>query len=296
MNVKPSPRIPTAKPRQAPGDATPDVLGYTDYRRFLADYYRARKEAKRDFSWRAFARDAGFPSHGHLKYILEGARNLTQKTLMKLVPALGFDAGRARYFENLVYFNQARTLGEKAVYHKKVLAAHGGSRFRKLEESQLTALRTWRHAAIREMLALAGFRPDAEWIARHLFPRSEAREVREVVNDLLAAGLIRRTANGYAKTDPDITTDDEVRSLLIRDYHVDLLRLAARALNDTPAPERDLSSVCFAIRGEDWPSLKQRLQAMRKELKDFEAEPGKGDRIVQVSLQAFPLAIARGAA
>lgn len=281
-----SPSAPASVP------AVPDVLDYTDYRLYLSDYYRARKAAVGNgtrFSLRAFAQKAGFPSHGHLKYLMEGERNLTQKTLLKLAAALDLGADRARYLENLVFFNQARTLKEKQVYYERLREAPAGSGFRKLEHSQLHVFRAWHLAAIREMIALKGFRADPEWIGRRLSPRLETREVRDALDELVATGLIRRTANGYRQSDADVTTDNEVRSFLVKSYHAEMLRLAARALDDVPAPERDISSVCFAIRDKDWPVLKKKLQALRKELKTTEAGPGEGERIVQVNLQAFPL-------
>jgi uncharacterized protein (TIGR02147 family) len=267
----------------------PDVMAYTDYRLYLRDYYRARKASDARFSLRALAREAGFPSHGHVKYLMEGARNLTQKTLVKLLPVLELDAPRARYFENLVFFNQARTLKEKRVYYERLRESPAGSGFRKLEASQLRVFRAWHLAAIREMIVLKGFRADPEWVGRALLPRLDAREAREALEELTSAGLIRRTANGYKQADPDVTTDNEVRSFMVKNYHAEMLRLAARALDEVPAAERDVSGVCFAIRGEDWPKLKKRLQSLRKELKALEARPGEGDRIVQVNLQAFPL-------
>lgn len=272
-----------------PPPALPDVFDYTDYRHFLLDYYRARKAAAAHFSLRTLARDAGFPSHGHLKYLMDGARNLTQKTLVKLVPALGFDAVRARYFENLVFFNQAKTLKEKRLYYDRLRSSPTGSGFRKLENSQLGLFRDWHFPVIREAVTLRDFRPDPDWIGRRLLPRVEARDVRTALDELCAAGLLRRTANGYRQTDPDVTTDNEVASFLVRSYHAEMLRLAARALDDVPAAERDISAVCFAIRAEDWPALKKKLQVQRKELKELEAPAGTGERIVQVNLQAFPL-------
>jgi uncharacterized protein (TIGR02147 family) len=274
--------------------ALPDVFDYTDYRLFLSDHYRARKAADVRFSLRALAREAGFPSHGHLKYLMEGARNLTHKTLIKLTPALSLDSVRARYFENLVYFNQARTLKEKRLYYDRLRESPSGTGFRKLEASQMRLFRAWHLAAIREMIVLKDFHPDADWIGKRLSPRLEPRAVREALDELLAANLIQRTANGFTQSDADVTTDNEVRSFLVKSYHAEMLRLAARALDEIPAAQRDVSAVCFALRDEDWPELKKRLQLMRKELKALEAKPGEGNRIVQVNLQAFPLTQGHG--
>ena len=49
-----------------------DVLEYTSYRQFIADYY-ADKKAKSAFTWQMFAEMAGFSSPVYLKYVSEGS-------------------------------------------------------------------------------------------------------------------------------------------------------------------------------------------------------------------------------
>ena len=268
---------------------TPDILNYTDYRQFLLDYYHVQKQAIPRFSLRTFARMVNFRSHGLLKYLMEGKRNLSQKTLMKMSMGLGFNKEQGRYFENLVFFNQARTLEEKNIFYERLKRAPLKSTFRKLEASQLRIFETWWNTVIREMLNLKGFRKDPEWISARLIPKVELPEVTESLETLLSTGLIRRTANGYASADPDITTDDEVTSFLVKKYHAQMLQMAAWAMDAISGKERDISSVCFAIRESDLPHLKKQIQLMRKELRNFAAPNGEGERIVQVNIQMFPL-------
>jgi uncharacterized protein (TIGR02147 family) len=267
----------------------PDLYAYTNYRSFLQDYYQFQKGSNPDFSLRYFAKKAKFPSHGLLKYLMEGKRNLSKKTLIKLSDALGFVKDQAQYFENLVFFNQARGIDEKTFYYEKLLRAPEKSSFRKLEASQLQIFRRWYTIAIREMLQLKDFRNNPAWISDRLLPRVEQYEAQESLGMLLAQGLIKKTANGYKPADPDITTEDEVKSFMVKNYHAQMLKLAAWAQEEIPAKDRDISSVCFAIKEAELPNLKKQLQLMRKELRNFRAEDGAGERIVQVNIQLFPL-------
>ena len=52
-----------------------DILEYTSYRQYIADYY-ADKKAKSAFTWPEFASAAGFSSPVYLKYVSEGRFNL----------------------------------------------------------------------------------------------------------------------------------------------------------------------------------------------------------------------------
>jgi len=107
----------------------PKVRNYANYRQYLRDYYQVRKAADREFSLRAFAKKAKFPSHTLLKYLMEGKRNLSQKTLFKLCQAMEFSKEETQYFEHLVFFNQANSLEEQQFYYEKLVAAAGGSKF-----------------------------------------------------------------------------------------------------------------------------------------------------------------------
>lgn len=267
----------------------PEVLNYTNYRQFLIDYYQFQKQHNPNFSLRYFANRAKFPSHSLLKYLMEGKRNLSKTTLVKLSLALGLNREQAQYFENLVFFNQAHSLEEKGFFYEKLVSAPGKSTFRKLEDSQLQIFRKWQNIAIREMLNLKEFHGNAAWISSQLLPRVEPYEVEESLKMLLTSGLIRKTANGFKTADPDITTDDEVTSFLVKNYHAQMIKLAAWAQDEIPTPERDISSVCFAIKESELPKLKKQLQLMRKELRNFAAENRDGERIVQVNIQLFPL-------
>lgn len=271
----------------------PDLLNYTNYRQFLQDYYQSQKQINPKFSLRYLARKANFPSHGLLNYLMEGKRNLSKKTLVKLSQALGFDKERSEYFENLVFFNQAPNLEEKNFYYEKLVKSPAKSTFRKLEASQLQIFRKWYNIVIREMLNLKGFRNNPAWITGQLLPRVETYEVEESIAMLLTSGIIKKTANGYRPADPDITTDDEVKSFLVKNYHAQMLKIAGWAQDEVPGKERDISSVCFSIKESELPNLKKQVQLMRKELRNFAAADGEGERIVQVNIQLFPLSKGR---
>ncbi|MEO7957939.1 MAG: TIGR02147 family protein [Fibrobacteria bacterium] len=276
-----------------PAKKAPDLYQYTNYRLYLQDYYQSQKIANPDFSLRYFAKQAKFPSHGLLSYLMEGKRNLGKKTLDKLATALDLRKDQAQYFENLVFFNQARSIDEKTFYYERLLRSPVKSSFRKLETSQLQIFRRWYNIAIRELLNLKEFRNNPNWISERLLPKVEHYEVKESLEMLLAQGLIKKTANGFKAADPDITTDDEVKSFLVKNYHLQMLKIAAWAQEEVPSMDRDISSVCMAIKESELPNLKKHLQLMRKELRSFRAEDGTGERIIQVNIQLFPLSRGR---
>jgi uncharacterized protein (TIGR02147 family) len=269
----------------------PDVLHYSNYRTYLADYYEFRKSESPVFSHRYFARKAGLASPNYLKLVMDGQRNLTKKSLVKFAAALGLKGLRADFFENLVFFNQAKATSERNVFYGNILRTRAKAGLRKLDEAQFQLYSHWRHIAVRELAALKGFRNDAGWVANRLGQAVTEKEAEESLDLLRRLGLLKKTANGFAQSDVNITTSDEVRSLLVKNYHHQMIGMAAAALDNLPAAQRDVSSITIPIRTRDFAKLKEQIQLMRKELLNLAAETGAGEDVVQVNIQIFPLTV-----
>jgi uncharacterized protein (TIGR02147 family) len=267
----------------------PDVLQYTNYRVYLRDYYEFKKKTVPAFSLRFFAEKAGLSSHAHLKLTIDGKRNITKNTVVKLIHGLGLDGQRAAYFESLVFFNQAQTDADKQVYYAQLLKASPRSKLHKMDAAQFRIFREWHHSAILEMVALKDFRPIPDWISKRLGGLITPAQVTESLKLLVELGLLVKTANGYRQRDPLITTDDEVQDLMVKMYHLQMLKLSADMLSALPGPQRDVSALTFSIKREDFPNLKKHLQLMRKELLDFSAKAGEGEDVVQINIQLYPL-------
>ena len=278
---------PSAEENKKP--SMPDVLQYTNYRVFLHDYYAYKKSTSAVFSLRFFAAKAGLSSHAHLKLVMDGKRNITKNTVVKIIQGWNLADERATYFENLVFFNQAKTDKEKAFYYGKLVKSTPGSRLHKMDQAHFRIFTEWYHSVIREMVELRGFNPAPEWISRRLGGTITPAQAAESLNLLSSLGLISRTANGYSQAQSLITTDDEVSDLLVKQYHRQMLDQAKDSMENVPAEKRDISAVTFAIQRKDFPALKKHLQLMRKELLDFSSESGTGEDVVQVNIQLFPL-------
>ena len=267
----------------------PDVLQYTNYRVYLRDYYEFKKKTVPAFSLRFFAEKAGLSSHAHLKLTIDGKRNITKNTVVKLIHGLGLQNQRAAYFESLVFFNQAQTDADKQVYYAQLLKASPRSKLHKMDDAQFRIFREWHHSAILEMVALKDFRPIPDWISKRLGGLVTPAQVADSLKLLLELGLLVKTANGFRQRDPLITTDDEVQNMMVKMYHLQMLKLSATMLSDLPAKQRDVSALTFSIRHEDFPNLKKHLQLMRKELLDFSAKAGEAEDVVQINIQLYPL-------
>ncbi len=273
----------------APTSPEPNLYSYTNYRVYLKDFYAWKKSALPAFSHRYFAQKAGLGSPNYLKLVIDGKRNLSRKSLTAFLTGLGLGGKKGEFFEHLVFFNQADTPADRNFHYEKLLKARAKAGLKPLEDAQFRIFSDWRNLALREMTGLKGFRKQASWVQKRLRrPISEA-QVEAAFALLLEAGLLRKTANGLRSVDVNITTRDEVRNLMVRNYHRDMAALAADALEQVPAKERDISSITLPLRVGDFAKVKEHLQLMRKELLNLAADPGEGETLVQINLQCFPL-------
>ena len=98
-----------------------DVLTYTSYRQYIADYY-ADKKAKSAFTWQEFATSAGFSSPVYLKYVSEGRFNLSETAAVRVAHAMNLADYECDFFVELVKFDHAKTDAEKKAAYGKMIS------------------------------------------------------------------------------------------------------------------------------------------------------------------------------
>ena len=77
------------------------MIEYIDYRKVIQDFYDEKKRASA-FSWRDFAKSAGFSSAVFLKYVCEGKKNLSKAAASSVASAMGLSEFDAAYFNTMV--------------------------------------------------------------------------------------------------------------------------------------------------------------------------------------------------
>ncbi|MBF0433692.1 MAG: TIGR02147 family protein, partial [Fibrobacteria bacterium] len=101
-------------------DDKTNIYLYFGYRKYLSDICEYKKQNEKGFSFREFARRSGVKSPNFLERLVAGTRNLKHSTIPKVSGALDHTPEEAKYFENLVYFDQAGTTDEKAKFYKEL--------------------------------------------------------------------------------------------------------------------------------------------------------------------------------
>lgn len=267
------------------------IFEYDNYRQYLKDFYEHSKARDKKFSFRYFARLAGFQSPNFLKLVMDEHRNLALPGIEKCARALKLNIEETFFFRNLVLFNQATTLEEKEAYTAELLRCESYKKMHPLIESQFHYLTKWYLVPIREMVNWRKFHEDPEWIASRLKPPITPKEAQHAVEDLLKLGLLKRDKKGkLIQTHAHLTTSNEVTAACAAQYHREMMNRAAESIDSISREKRELSSISIGIRETDIKIIKEMIQKFRKEILDVIGQEQGSTQIYQLSFQFFPLA------
>lgn len=262
---------------------------YLDYRTYLRALLDDAKQQK-FFSFRYFARMAGFSSPSYLKMVIDGQRNLTTTSIHQCARAFKLGERESAYFEALVLMNQAKADREKSLYFERLIALRPTTALTGLSKDQFEYFTQKHFVAIREMVALPHFQEDSAWIAKSLRFPVKIKDIEHAINVLLRLGLlVRRADEKLTQADVTLTTPPEVTSVELMRFHRAMLDDAKEALFTVAAPQRDVSALTIPIPKGQLPWLKKRIQQFREELLEAINRTADYEEVYQLNVQLFPL-------
>lgn len=267
-----------------------NLFHYLDYREYLRDWYQEAKAKHSGFSYRAFAKKAGFQSPNFLQLVIEGKRNLTQASLSKVAKGLGLNKQEGEFFENLVWFTQAKTHGEKDRRYRDLLQSRKFSTVKPMEKEQYEFYSTWYHPVVRELVLSKEFDGTPEWLSSKIHPAITPQQAAKSLELLEKLQFLKKGKNGkYQQTSSVVSTGAEVKSLTLMNYHQGLLELSRDLLAELPPPDRDISAMTLGVAKDRLPQLKREIQEFRQRILKMVSLDNQPDEVVQLNVQLFPL-------
>ena len=266
-----------------------DVFEYTGYRQYIADFYAERK-VKSAFTWREFARMAGFSSSVHLKYVSEGRFNLGEDAVERVAKAMGLSGNRLEYFRAMVEFDHAVTDNIKKEIFDRMLSIAKQSNAKVIEGDAFRYFDSWKNPVLRELApAMPGAKPLA--LAKACRPKVTAAEVSESLNFLVKANLLKKDANGnYVQTDKFVTTGPmEAAPVAIRGLHRQMGEIALGTIEGVPQNERHFSGVTLGITRNAYDKIVAELDACRRKIIEIATAEDETDEVYRLNLQFFPM-------
>ena len=268
----------------------PSIYNYLDYRVFLKNMFCYKKETTPSFSYRNFSRLAGFASPNFLKLVIDGQRNLTNTSIAKISKGFKLKKPEREFFENLVFMNQAADHSEQNHYYRKLISLRGQGNIKQLETAQYEYFSKWYFPVIRELVIFGDRMQTPEQIAEKLTPPVKVKNVEIALKRLQHLELIRKDeTDRWEQSDTLLSTGPEVKSLLIANFHREMMRLAEKSITAYAAKERDVTALTLSISKNRMDELKQKIAAFRKEILSEFTNDNNPDQVIQINIQAFPL-------
>ena len=278
------------------------IFTYTEYRRYLADFFADRKRLNRHFSLRMLAERSGFKARDYLMRVMRGDRNLSLEGANKLSEFFRFSEKQSEYFRLLVQFNQAPTTSEKERCFLRMSEIRKYGAHQRLRQDQFEYLTAWYHSALRSLLpvldakALGSGSEEWERLGKLLDPAITGKQARDSVDLLLRLGLLQKDAKGkYAVAEAALSTGDEVASLGVAAFHRATMDLAKRSIDRHPPAARDVSGVTMSISQDGFRRIKTELRAFRKKIQAIASADTGEDMVYQLNLHLIPLTRRQGA-
>ncbi len=272
----------------------PSVFKYQDFRKFLGDYYEIKKEIDPSFSYQNFSRKVGFTSKSFVFNVINGKKNLSRASVVKVCGAINLTKTEAAYFENLVYFNQSKSFSERNHYFEKLnsgpLTTSEASSARKIQKDQYEFYSNWYHVVIRSLIDLFPDVVDYQTLGRMVFPSIRPKQTQKSIELLLRLGLIIKDGKGKYKTvDKNLTTGEEVQSFAVQHFHLETMKLAETAIKTLSKDKRNISGLTLGISNEGYHDICEIIYECQKKIMDIANKDKKSDKVYQLNFHFFPV-------
>lgn len=268
-----------------------DIFTYQNYREYLRDYYNEQKRLKRNFSYRAFAKKAGINASAFLYYVIRGQRNLTKSSASQITKAIGMTLREEEFFENLVSFNQSKTILEKTKYYNRLLKSQIPKKIEKVKRDNFEYYSNWYHSVIRELVTLIDFKGDYQFLGTCTLPAITAREAQKSVALLEKLEFISKNENGrYELANPVIatwSTGSEV--FVIEKFQQEMLELARQSFASFSKVERMNASTTLKISKSTFEFFKTKTREFRAELLELARLDQNPEEVYQFTFNLFPV-------
>jgi uncharacterized protein (TIGR02147 family) len=264
------------------------VMEYQNYRVYIRDYYAERK-VRSGFTWRDFAKAAGYSSPVFLKLVCDGKSNLSEVGVERVASAMGLVGVDLQYFRLLVEFNQEKDSAKNKVIFKKMREVAKEGSMEIVGEDQFDYYESWLNPVVREMAPQMGDVTPAQ-IADKIAFGTQTAEVKKALSLLQKVGLLKKGERGFEQAAKSITTGNlEIASLSVREMHRQMGELAVRALDEIPVKERDISGLTLGVSENAFFRISQEIADFRRRISSIVMEDTGENRVYRLNVQLFPL-------
>ena len=264
------------------------IIEYTDYRKVIQDFYDEKKRSSA-FTWRDFAKSAGFSSPVFLKYVCEGKKNISRASAAAVAAAMGLVGFDSAYFQAMIAYGTAKDDETKKNAFEEMCAMAREHKTRILGDNEFDYYKSWKNSVIRELApAMPGAKPSE--MAKACKQLISTDDVIETLSFLQKMGLLEKDYNDtYHQTDKAISINTtDALPVAARNLQRQMGTFALDAIS-LPLSERDMSGITMGITRKCYDRIVKALDDFRQQIADIVSEDGETEQIYRLNLQFFPL-------
>ncbi|WP_407457444.1 TIGR02147 family protein [Fibrobacter sp.] len=264
------------------------VTEYRDYRSCMQDFYDERKRTC-SFTWREFARLAGFTSPTYLKLVCEGKSSLSELGIERVASAMNLGGFEYAYFRSLVHYNQAKDDETKKNAFASMKDIAKANKIRVVDADAFTYFESWKNPVLRELVAMMpGATPKA--VAEMCWQPITADEVRKSLNFMVSVGILqRKSKNVYVQTEKALVGNSDVMPLVLRSMHREMACFAQKAIDEFDVNDRDVSGITMGIDRDTYEQIVRELESCRRKIVAIANTCKEPNQVYRLNLQMFPL-------
>lgn len=271
-----------------------DIYQYDDFRLFLKERYHQKMLEVPKYSYRKFAKEAGFANPGYLNDVIKGFKPLSENAAEKMGKAFQLKAHEIEFLKLIAAFGQARTQERKTVLYKQILVRRNRSRFTRLNPAMSKYYQDFRYLLVRGAIEVLDFHGDYDALATFLDPPVPVAMVKKLVRDLCEWGLVEQGPDGRYQTTSSVVEPAPNLVGMSRQLNGEWLSQAREALHRLPKEKRHVSTMILNISETLSKEINDMVDRFREEVfKKVEADRNP-QRVMQLSLAYVPKSRMKG--
>jgi uncharacterized protein (TIGR02147 family) len=240
---------------------------WVNYQIWLQSEFEKRVKVNPRYSLRAFAR------------LLQ----LDPSTVSQLL------SGKRRASNNMLERLFAKLEVSPEIRQKLLIKQQTGiNNYDQISADVFAVISDWYHYAILELTFVKNFQSDARWISQQL--NIPADIATAAIQRMIRIGLLKQDENGKLTKEQKyiVNYKEGDTSAAHKSFQKEVIKKALESIDSTPQPEKDITSITFAIDESKIPIAKERIKNFRRALSE-ELETGKQTRVYNLAIQLYPI-------
>jgi uncharacterized protein (TIGR02147 family) len=265
------------------------IIEYQDYHQYILDYYTERKRLSA-FTWREFAKEAGFASASYLKLVCDHKTRLVEEGAQKTAMAMDLHDFEYDYFMLLVQYENAKDNQQKKKYFEKIQQITSAHKVKLLCNESYAYYESWLHSVVRELAPnMPGAKPLE--IAKAIRIPVTAAEINDSLNFLVKNNFLTiDERKHFHQTDKLLTTGRlEFVSVPIHSLIRKMGEFALQAFDDLPISERHFSGLTMGMTEKSYNQVIETLKECRQKIFAIVSAEDDVEKICRLNMQLFPL-------